>query len=65
MFQVPNDYNFLQVMDLYCKIHFIFCVPFEPALAQFMAILQKHVYGMDCDVKLTASTNNKAKQIFG
>lgn len=61
---MPDDYNFLQVMDLYFKIHFIFCVPFEPSLAQFMSVIQRFVYGMECDVKLTPSTKNKAKLIF-
>lgn len=62
--KIPNDYSFIQVMDIYCKIHFIYCVPFEAPLAQFMGVIQNYVYEMECDTKLTATTKNKAMQIF-
>lgn len=41
--QVPMDYTFVQVMDLFFKIHFIFSVPFEPSLIQFCGVFEKYV----------------------
>lgn len=51
-------------MDLFCKIHYIFCVPFNPPLAQFMAVIQKYIYQMECDTKLTPTTKSKSEKIF-
>lgn len=63
-FQVPIEFNFLQVMDLYFKIHFIFSVPFEPSLAQFMGVFEKYVFGIESDTKISPVTKNKAKSLF-
>lgn len=51
-------------MDSFFKVHFIFCVPFEPSLVQFMAVFEKYVYGLNGDVVLTPGTKNKAKSVF-
>lgn len=52
-------------MDMFFKLHFVFCVPFEPALAQFMAIFEKYIYGIESnDVEITPANKNKAQQIF-
>lgn len=52
-------------MDLYFKVHFIFCVPFEPSLVQFMAVFEKYIYGLCGDTSLTPATRNKAISVFG
>lgn len=51
-------------MDIFCKIHFIFCVPFDAPLVQFIGVVQKYVYEMESDTKLTPTSTNKAIQIF-
>lgn len=52
-------------MDMFFKLHFVFCVPFEPSLAQFMGVFEAYVYGMDSDdVVITPANKNKAQQIF-
>lgn len=64
LLQVPEEFTFLQVVDLYFKIHFIFSVPFEPSLSQFMGVFEKHVYGIDGDTNLSPTVLLKAKAVF-
>lgn len=52
-------------MDIIFKLHFIFCVPFEPSLSQFMGVFEKFVFGMEnSDVVMTPANKKKAQQIF-
>lgn len=63
--QVNPGQSFLELMDMFFKIHFVFCVPFEPSLAQFMSVFEKHVYGMESDdIEITPANKIKAQQIF-
>lgn len=62
--QVPDNYDFLKIIDLYFKIHFIFCVPFEPSLVQFMTVFEKYVYRITGDTNVSPGNKNKAKNVF-
>lgn len=53
------------MMDTFFKLHFVFCVPFEPSLAQFMSVFEKYVYGIESnDIEITPANKKKAQQIF-
>lgn len=64
LLQVPIEFDFLQVMDLYFKIHFVFSVPFEPSLVQFMGVFEKYVYGIESDTNIGPATKRKANSVF-
>lgn len=61
---VPHDYSFLKVMDLYFKVHFVFSISYDPSLVQFMKVFQYYVYDINDNASLSPATILKAQQIF-
>lgn len=59
------NYDFVQVMDLFSKIHFVFNIPYEKSLVQFMTFFEKRVYQMNCfETELTSNSQLKAAAIL-
>lgn len=58
-FKVPNNFNFLQAMDLFFKTHHVFNQEFNPDLKAMMNYLQYFVYKMN----ITGTVSSKLRSL--
>lgn len=42
--QIPRDYNFLFVLDLFLKTHLVFKISFDEKIRKLMQLLQYYIY---------------------
>lgn len=52
-FQIPEDYQFVQVVDVFFKTHKVLNLEFEPVLAHMMTFLQAAIYKLTDTKKFT------------
>lgn len=51
-FKVPEEFNFIETIDLFFKIHKIFNLKFHSNIKQLMTFLEKFVYEISVDENL-------------
>lgn len=51
-------------MDVFFKLHFLFAIPIEPSLVQFIGVFEHYIYKIETDTNLTPATKKKAQAIF-
>lgn len=65
-FQVPLQYNFIQVMDLFFKVHKIFDLDFNKSIKPMMVFLEYFIYKIrETGHYLTPRIREVADKIFG
>lgn len=63
--KVPKDFDFLQTMDLFYKIHRVFIVQFHADLKQFLAVFDQCVFGLgDRAINLTSMAKELKVKLF-
>lgn len=45
-FQLPREYGFADVVDVFFKVHYVFSTEFEPNLTPLMSFLRHYLYKM-------------------
>lgn len=64
-FQVPSEFSFIQVIDLFFKLHKVFNLDFDKSIMQLMLFFGYFVYGMtNAQNGMHANTKKVAKQLF-
>lgn len=67
LIKVPQGYGFLQVFDLYFKIHKVFDQQFHKNIMIMMHFFEEHVYSMECtclDLKISVKIEDNIKKIL-
>lgn len=63
LFQVPTDFDFVAVMDLFFKLHHVFNLHYHPNLKNFMIFIEHFIYDIDVS-PVGANTAKLAKKII-
>lgn len=63
-FKVPKEFNFVEALDLYYKIHKVFQIPFHKHLQQVMGFIGAFVYQMNEDEALLSAKSLSFKHII-
>lgn len=66
LFKVPKGFDFIQTVDLSCKIHHVFLLNFHSDLRQVMNFLEYFVFGFrDFKVILSSRMEELNSKLFG
>lgn len=63
-FQVPSNFNFIQALDMYYKVHKVFNIPFHKHLVQVMSFFSGFVYRMEEDIRMLTPKSLAFTSIF-
>lgn len=63
--QVPAEYSFIGVVDIFFKIHKVFNLHFDKAVHQLMLFIEYFIFGIATAYDgMTTNTKKYGKQIF-
>lgn len=62
--KVPEHFDFLNVIDLFFKIHFVFNIGFHNQIKNLFMVLQKHVYKIAGESSLIPSLQAIETEMF-
>lgn len=66
LLKVPKGFDFIQTVDLFCKIHRVFLLNFHSDLRQVMNFLEYFVFGFrDFKVILSSRMEELNSKLFG
>lgn len=64
--KVPENFQFVDVMDLFFKVHKIFDLDFHPSNKSMMNFIEVFIFEMNRDnIVITSAMNSYAKQFLG
>lgn len=55
-FQIPMDWSFTQVVDIFFKIHFVFKIEFDENIKNMMFFFKRFFYGLIIEKKKKPTT---------
>lgn len=62
--KVPEHFDFLNVIDLFFKIHFVFNIGFHNQIKNLFMVLKKHIYKIEGDASLLPSLQQIETEMF-
>lgn len=62
-FQVPTDFDFVAVFDLFFKLHHVFNLHYHPNFKNFMIFIEHYIFGIDASV-VSATIAKVAKKVI-
>lgn len=64
--KVPDNFQFVDVMDLFFKIHKILDLDFQPSIKSMMNFIEVFIFEMDRDnIAINSAMNSYAKLFLG